>query len=915
MRSPRLLFVQGMSGSGKTSLINAGLRPLLELRPVEKIASWSVVSIRPSESLAELSDQGAFGALASRLLATLQPGNHSGMSAAKLADLLRTRPEVAVAHLDEWIAAAAPRDGVTRLAARLVVFIDQLEEAFAPSVSPNASTALFGMIVAVSASESVWVVATVRSDFTYRLESIPALVKCLEGNPPYTLLPPGPGELVDIIREPARMARLLWEEKDGVTLDKALLRDAVGNPEALPLLEYTLAELYESRDGRYLRWSAYKGDLSKAVVAAADAVVDSIGDAGAFGTVMRELVSVLGDGTETRRYARISNLPPDSNARVLLTGLIDRRLCTADQKAGEGPVAYLSHEALIRAWPRAQAWLAKEKSMLRLRDELARDVASWESHDRSPGYLATAPEKRAVLREVERAGLLVGNSEEEFARKSRGRARRNQLLKQAAVTGICALTVLALYEWRDALIKGEAARRAADTARRSTQFMVSLFQQADPDSGQGETVTAAAVLRKGADEINGAGGRNLRTESAVRAELLTAMGQSYTGLGLYSDAQRLLDEATQDESKVVVPNDLKLRTKLAAGTLLSQRSKYQAAQQPLREAVMLAQSLPASDILRSQALVGLGDDLSELGNSEADKYLQEALTADRARVASHPGSEEALGMLARTLDSMGDNLFGDKKLKDAEAYLREAVNLRAKVYGPFGALTGQSMNNLGAVLYESGQYQASLREYRDVLPIYSKVYGSEHREIATLLSNIGGSELMLGQVSDAQRDLEKALKMTEKLEGESHEDLVPPLNRLAMIDEYENRLSEAEQKIDKAAGIVGVDEHSTLRNQILLTQGYLAMLKGNRKLAGQLLTDSKNALERHRDRSEEYAWQKALWDAIDAQLVASNGDVPKARGMLSEARQELLKRFGGRSFYMLLVARVTQAIDAMPRGK
>ncbi len=910
--SPRLLLVQGMSGSGKSSLINAGLRPLLELRPVEKIARWSVVSIRPSESSADLPERGPFGALASVLLGTLGPGNCTGMSAAKLADLLHSRPEVAAAHLDEWIAAAAPRDGTARLAARLVVYIDQLEEAFAPSIAPRDAAALFGMIEALSGSESVWVIATLRSDFAYRLESIPTLVKCLERTSPYTLLPPGPGELVDIIREPARMARLLWEEKDGVTLDEALLKDAVGNPESLPLLEYTLAELYESRNGPYLRWSAYKGDLSKALVAAADAVVDSIDDAGAFGAVMRELVGIQTDGSETRRYARIGNFPSDSKARALLTRLVDRRLCIADHKGVEGPVAYLSHEALIRAWPRAQTWLKKERTVLRLRDELARDVASWQSHDRSPGYLATAPEKLAVLREVELACLLVEDLQQEFARRSRGRARRTRLLRQAALTGICVLTVLALYEWRAALNEQKAEERAADIAHHTTRFMVALFQQADPDSGQGDTITAAAVLQKGADEIKAAGYQGLQTDPAVRAELLTAMGQSYTGLGLYSDAQKLLDEATQEESQVVVPNDLKVRTSLAAGILLSQRSQFEAAQRPLSEAVALAQSLPASDILRSEALVGLGDDLSELGDSNADKYLQAALTADRARITSHPGSEEALSMLARTLDSMGDNFLGEKKLPEAETSLREAVKLRAQVYGPSGALTGQSMNNLGVVLYDSGQYQASLQEYQKALPIYTKVYGQEHREIATLLSNIGGSELMLGEVSDARRDLELALQMTEKLEGVGHEDLVPPLNRLAMIDEYENRLTEAESKIHRAADIVAVEEHSALRNQVLLTQGYLEILKGNRQLAEQLLDGSKHALESHADRATEYAWQKALWDAIDAQLVASNGDLPKARGMLADARPLLVKRFGEQGFYMLLVARVIGAVDETP---
>jgi hypothetical protein len=99
-----------------------------------------------------------------------------------------------------------------------------------------------------------------------------------------------PDELAEMIREPARAAGLTWEERAGVSLDKELLRDATGNPEALPLLEYTLAELYERRQGRLLRWSDYEGGLKGALISAANEVVEgSGGDADtAFRDVMRD---------------------------------------------------------------------------------------------------------------------------------------------------------------------------------------------------------------------------------------------------------------------------------------------------------------------------------------------------------------------------------------------------------------------------------------------------------------------------------------------------------------------------------------------------------------------------------------------------------------------------------------------------
>jgi tetratricopeptide (TPR) repeat protein len=548
-------------------------------------------------------------------------------------------------------------------------------------------------------------------------------------------------------------------------------------------------------------------------------------------------------------------------------------------------------------------------------------VATWEHHGRTPDYLGTAPEKLAVLREVEQAGLLSSESGVEYALQSRRRASRNRLMKQGAVSGICALTVVASIAWLVALKQKQEAQHAAATSNRTTQFMVSLFAVADPDESQGDTLTARQVLERGASEITGNGEHGLQKEPAIQAELLTAMGQSYTGLGLYESAEKLLAQAETDETKVVVPDESQVRTLLASGTVLFQLSQYKKAEVPLRKAVVLARrSLSALSTLRSQALTGLADDLSALFKfDEATALCNEALAADRQRVSAENGSNETLAALAKTLDSMGDNYLSEKKLSEAKDNLREAVALRKKVLGMHSVLTGQSLNNLGVVLYESGRYQESLAAYKSVLPIYSEVYGEKHREIATLLSNLGGSELMLGDIDGAQAYLKRALAMTDELEGRNHEDVVPPLNRLAMIDEYRGRLESADTEIRRAAEIARMPEHGALLNQVLLTQGNLEFLKGNHSVAAELLLESKQALDKikdkDKDKGKEYAWQEALWRAVNAQITASNGDIAAAKITLTDAQSVLSQRFGDGSFYMLVVKRIGQSIDATPSGQ
>ena len=186
----RLLLVQGMSGTGKTSLFTAGLLPLLELRPVEGIARWSTVFLRPSESDPAMRERGALGVLASRLAECVPAITRLGTTVRKLAEMLGARPEEATTRIETCVAADADRSGIDPKHVRILIYVDQLEEAFALPDASAAAGSLFAALVALSRSESVWIAATLRSDFVHRLEAFPDLMQCIGRNTPYTLLPP-----------------------------------------------------------------------------------------------------------------------------------------------------------------------------------------------------------------------------------------------------------------------------------------------------------------------------------------------------------------------------------------------------------------------------------------------------------------------------------------------------------------------------------------------------------------------------------------------------------------------------------------------------------------------------------------------------------------------------------------------------
>ena len=328
----------------------------------------------------------------------------------------------------------------------------------------------------------------------------------------------------------------------------------------------------------------------------------------------------------------------------------------------------------------------------------------------------------------------------------------------ALVSVICVVAALAAV----AVKQRNMAQLEDSLAKRTTKFMVDLFDNADPDKSRGESITVRQMLDQGAKAIQSE--PDLGRQPRVRAELLTAMGQAYSGLGLYPPAEDLLARARSDEKSGSVPAESRIRTLLASGTTLYLAGDNDTAAKYLEEAVSAArQRLAASDPMRSAALMRFADVLTAQGKyAEAIRLCTESLAADRAR----PASPEASATLANTLEALGNAYFFSGDLTEAEAPFRQALQLREQVFGMDHGRTGESMNNLGVFFYQSGRFDEAVAEYQRALPIFKKVYGPEHPEVSTLINNIGRSALMAGRMDEAEPLLRQSLTMTEKFEGE-----------------------------------------------------------------------------------------------------------------------------------------------------
>src|SRR6516165_3127463 len=334
------VLVVGASGSGKSSLVRAGVLPLLtQPETVEGVGLWRWSVTRPG---AGGGGGDCFDALAAALLepsalpALQDPESqsairdlggelreHSDSVALRVRDALdhaarewkiqrchfleeKERQLRSSGRLDEADVARRQRERVELPKARLALVVDQLEELFTGGFSLEVRQKYISALAGLVRSGRVFVLATLRSDFYASYQEFPDLIELTEPGGKFDLRPPTPSEIGNMIRLPAEAAGLHFEQdlETGQRLDQALRDTASATPESLPLLEHVLSLLYDQQSARgddLLRWSDYRelGELKGALARHAEAVFStlSVKEQRAFPLVMRHLIT-LGQGEE-----------------------------------------------------------------------------------------------------------------------------------------------------------------------------------------------------------------------------------------------------------------------------------------------------------------------------------------------------------------------------------------------------------------------------------------------------------------------------------------------------------------------------------------------------------------------------------------------------------------------------------------
>jgi WD40 repeat protein len=424
----RFVLLLGGSGSGKSSLLRAGIIPRLRRNPDQ----WIIVPPfrplgRPFESLAYALAAGFEEAGAQREWRDL----HGLMAAERAGD--------APAQLAQEL-----RFSMHRREATVLFCIDQLEELFTLS-GPEEAERFLAMArgAAEAVASPILIAATLRSDFLGAVQSQAALREASFAQ--LLVNPMSLASIGQIIEGPANVANLELEPG----LIQAMLQETEAEG-ALPLLAFTLRELWEHRQGDRLTLALYRdqlGGLSGSVAQAAESVlagaqaISSVEE-----TQLRQaflsLVRLNDEGRFTRRPANWADLPV--RIHPLLERFVQARLLVSRQDNG-ARVLEVAHEALFRVWGRLTAWLDQDRAFLLWRKRLDQAMDFWIERGKSREGLLTGALLRESEAQLKEHGEPLSNEERSLIRDSVAAHRRRLLIRGTAVVGVLFLLIYGAY--------------------------------------------------------------------------------------------------------------------------------------------------------------------------------------------------------------------------------------------------------------------------------------------------------------------------------------------------------------------------------------------------------------------------------------------------------------------------------------
>ncbi len=474
VRTSSFMALVGASGSGKSSVLRAGLLHQLQVgRRIAGSDQWQILITRPDETPMQ------------NLARAFIPADLSQLDRAEALGKAERLLREGGAGLRRLVQSAN--------APRVLLVIDQFEEAFTRCHNLEERERFFACLMGAlsEVDDKLCLILAMRADFVGKCleQDYSGLAKRVQQGM-VSVLPMSADELRDAIGKPAGQVGLSVEP----ALVTEILNDIAGAPGSLPLLQYTLKELWQHREDNQLVLSAYQalGGISGTLDRRATEIYNSF-DRAEQQTVQHifQQLTQLGEGTEdTRRRVFLGNLiaepqHPEQRVNQVIATLAEpsnRLLVTSEVVSKDNDnqrlaIVDVAHEALIRHWKLLRQWIEQNRDLLRQQRRIEASAESWQEHQQAKGYLLQGlPLTEALQFQKQQAATFpLSDPAKIFIRQSLGQQRWNRI-KTASWLIIPAVIVVGIVEYnlREQSIKADYRRLDSSSQFEEKQGVESL---------------------------------------------------------------------------------------------------------------------------------------------------------------------------------------------------------------------------------------------------------------------------------------------------------------------------------------------------------------------------------------------------------------------------------------------------------
>jgi chromosome segregation ATPase len=894
------VLVLGPSGSGKSSLVRAGVLPLLTEIGMAGEGPWRYAITRPGSG-SDPFDSLAAALLENTALPELKRAKKRENGRELVADLKETPAKVALEiaemidrisvqeldHLLDREKGQIPVPGRIESAelarhrrlrrvkpkAQIALFIDQLEDLFTNDFSPELQHQYFAALTALVRCERVYVIAALGSDYYAAYQEFPELVALTNPSGRFDLQSPTREEFGRMVRAPAETYGLRFDRqaKTGQALDDALIEAALASADQLPLLEHVLWLLYRkqaARDDGLLRWSDYLelGELEGALAHHAEKVFTTLSSEAwqAFDFVLRRLAPVELDQKGSCRTALYRDLVASGGidsrlqggAKDLLDSMVKEGLFISETDFRKQEVVSVAHPALLRKWPRVREWLIEDQEFLRMRDRLDGCLKLWLKRGRRRRDLLTPglglADGETLLNHFHSS---LSNPQIEYIQKSladQKRGRRVRYLFWLPFV-VVLVSVAAFFEFR--WFNNESLR----TNMREFGSVERKFAElAKADRGGSQAELGQAEERAQVAQ------HDAELAAAQRSAMESQLKQAQENASLAQERQSAFEiqlKQAQDKLQLAGQNaDLVSNQRAALEAQLKQ------AQDKLQQAGQNADLVSNQRAALESQLKQAQDKLQQAGQNADQASNQRAALESQLKQA-----QDKLQQASQNADQVSNQRAAlDAQLKQVQDKLQQASQDADQASNQRAALEGQlkqaqdkvqqASQKADLVSNQRATLESQLKQAQDKL--------QQASQKADLVSNQRAA--LEGQLKQAQDKLRQAQK---------NADLASSLRSAleTQLKQAQDKLQQAQQNADLAS-----NQRAALETQSKQTQDKLQQAQKNVDLVSSQHTALETQLKQAQDKLQQA--QQGV-DLVSSQRAALETQLKQTQDKLQQVAE------------------------------